>query len=117
MPPHSSHSRRGPGSRQRRHRRRPPTGWLGLMALAVLGVLGLAFFTIQNSGQSPDATVDIDDSARKPQLVAGVAVEAPWVDHGRVPLDTPVGHEWLLRNTGPVTVSLGEASIETLEGC
>lgn len=46
-----------------------------------------------------------------------VEVAAPSIDLGRVPLDTPVSHAFRLRNTGTEMASLGQARIETLEGC
>jgi hypothetical protein len=118
-------SRRGKSKRYRSPRRPPrprrsraALGKYALAIVAVFGLLGLAVLAIQQ-GSKPSGgdSARIDDTARDPQVVAGVEVREPWVDHGIVPFDTPVGHRWLLRNTGPRTVSLGSASIETLEGC
>ncbi len=52
-----------------------------------------------------------------PITVAGVHVAAPSVDFGRVPLDTPVSHTFVLSNGGAEPVVVGAARIETLEGC
>ncbi len=49
--------------------------------------------------------------------VAGVTVDQPSVDLGHVPLNLTVNQTFHLRNTGRVTVGLGEASIAVLQGC
>jgi hypothetical protein len=47
----------------------------------------------------------------------GIHVERAAVDQGRVPLDTPVGQTFRLRNVGGEPVTLGKARVEVLEGC
>ncbi|MBI5946978.1 MAG: hypothetical protein HY875_02430 [Chloroflexi bacterium] len=49
--------------------------------------------------------------------VAGVEVLAPVADAGRVPLNTGVEKQWMLKNTGTGPVTLGRATIKVLEGC
>lgn len=49
--------------------------------------------------------------------VGDIEVVAPSVDLGRVPLDTFVDHEFVLRNVGERPVTLGDVFVQTLEGC
>jgi len=72
-----------------------------------------------DSGQS---TGGISASAPAADLpgtpsVAGVEIDQPAVDLGRVALNTPVRHLFRLKNAAAGAVSLGKARIEVLEGC
>jgi hypothetical protein len=112
--------RRAP-NRARRGGGKPRPSLLALVSVAVLvigflGLLVLAIFSAEENDPTGQRA-HVPETARDPQLVAGVETLEPWADHGNVPLDTPVGHQWLLRNTGAIPVSLGVAKIETLEGC
>lgn len=89
--------------------------WVTVAVFALVFLVSL--IVLRSGGGEPSDAEPYSTSSRAPKLVAGVAVEQPWADRGTIPLDTPVAHEWLLRNTGAQTVSLGEATIETLEGC
>lgn len=60
------------------------------------------------------AGLPLDDH---PLAVAGIEVAQPAVNLGVQPLDTPVNHEFRLRNTGSTPVTLGRASIQVLQGC
>ncbi len=110
------HSRnRKPAPRSRRF------SW-GIATLVLVGIVGagllaLVAWTAGPDEPAPGSRANVPDTARDPQVVAGLEAIAPWSDHGVVPLDTPVSHEWLLRNTGEQAISLGSARIETLEGC
>ncbi len=55
--------------------------------------------------------------AAGPVEAAGVRVAAPSVDLGRVPLNTPVPHAWVLNNASAEPVALGQPRVQTLEGC
>lgn len=108
-----------------RNRKTPPkrrTFPWGMIALVVAGFVGaglLVFvaWSAESGDEAPGGRANVPDNARDTQLVAGLEAVSPWSDHGTVPVDTPVSHEWLLRNTGEQAISLGSARIETLEGC
>jgi hypothetical protein len=93
--------------------------WLAGGGVAIALVVGFAWlFTGSGDASSPPAANDSGpDTLQPPLLVAGVEVARPWVDYGRIPLDTGFDHVYTLRNTGGQTVTLGEASIRVLEGC
>ncbi len=98
-----------------------------LVGLLVLGLVGCRSGSDGSAATSEPSTTNLPspatEKATKNQLPAGpvrvltVEVLQPVFDLGRVPLNTPVRGEWLLRNTGATAVSVGRLSIEVLEGC
>ena len=96
-----------------------PWAIASLVAVGLIGagLVALAVFASNSEEPLPGGRANIADDAREPQVIAGLEVLAPWADHGEVPLDTPVGHEWLLRNSSTEALSLASARIEILEGC
>lgn len=95
--------------------RRTNTGGYAVAAVVVLAVLAAALVAIVRpfgGGENPADAVIIP-----PAHAAGISVDEPWADLGRVRLDTPVSQKYILRNTGANPVSLGKATIEVLEGC
>ena len=120
-----------PAHRRARGRLAVVTGMLGLIAALAL-ITGLA---VSRDGDNVSTRVDApsgqggagiaEEHAHRPAAVdaegigrAGVvAVARPSVDLGQVPLDVPITHVFRLMNSGDERAALGQARIETLEGC
>lgn len=106
--------------RARQHQPAPPQRdrrRLALSAVAAAALLGALVFAavawaLSTGGGGDETTVRVP-AAR----AAGIEVQEPWADLGRIPMDTPVKQSYTLTNTSQNAVSLGEATIETLEGC
>ncbi|HEU5318260.1 MAG TPA: hypothetical protein VFX49_19260 [Chloroflexota bacterium] len=80
--------------------------WLGAGAATVAG--GAAFLVTVPAGGSPTAAnLELD----------AVTVDYPVIDLGRVRLDVQVPVAVRLTNQSKRTVILGQATVETLEGC
>jgi len=91
---------------------------LGVLVLAAVGA-GVQFF---GSAGNSDGDADANWTPDQALPAAGVQdlrveVAQPVVDLGRVALNTPAEGQWLLRNTGTGSISVGRPSIEVLEGC
>ncbi len=117
---------------KRKHTRRPPPrrapptrpgGGLGryavaVAAVAVVGALAAwAILSLRSPGADSNAGGAVTATAARAIQVAGVQVDQPSVDLGKVPLDTPVSHEFEVHNVGTGMAMLGQATIEVLEGC
>jgi hypothetical protein len=101
-------------SRQRAHagRRR----WAPLIAgvIAFVAAGALVWVSLPTGGSK-------DGGFPGPYLgtdaVAGVEVLTPSVDLGRLPLDQPVSHTFVVTNTNDRVIELGKLRIEVLDGC
>lgn len=108
--------RLGRPRRTRVTRRRRPWGQLAVVAAATLAVLAVGLWLVAGNGSGPPGT----SSAVLPEgpvAVAGLEAPQPVANLGTVPLDTPVRAEYVVRNAGDSTVTLGTLGIEVLEGC
>lgn len=106
--------------------RRARKGFVTLPRVVVAGVLALAAFGagMQFFSSAGNSDGDADASWTPEQALPaagvqdlGVEVAQPVVDLGRVALNTAAEGQWLLRNTGTGSLSVGRPSIEVLEGC
>lgn len=88
---------------------------LGFLALIAVGA-GVQLWTSSGDDDSGDEPAGHQLPTGTVEAL-GVAVRFPVVDLGRVPLDTPAGGRWLLRNNGPAPVTIGTPAIEVLDGC
>lgn len=91
------------------------------MALAVVAGVAFAYSSGSDESDAPvsagSASTTATGSGRAAVRVAGVEVAHPLADRGRLPLNTPVRQQWMLKNTGETPVTLGKPKIEVLEGC
>ena len=118
-------------TKRKRTRRSPPRraapkrsgGGLGRYIVAVAGIAAVgalaawAILSLRSPGTDSSAGAAVSATPAGAIQVAGVEVAEPSVDLGNVPLDTPVSHEFELRNLGTGVAMLGQATIEVLEGC
>lgn len=105
----STHSRRIPRSNPR-PRRFPSPLLAGIGIVTVAGLLAVTVLLLRGGNDAQPAPIPAAGAA-------GVLALQPSVNLGRVPLNTPVQHAFRLKNTGDAPVTLGQARVETLEGC
>ena len=90
----------------------------------VLAMVGAAIWIASTQGDSAKVKASGGDPgvvqipiANYPQTAAGVRVNEPAVERGKLPLNTTIRQVYELVNVGSGTAQFGEPTIEVLDGC
>lgn len=110
-------SDRRPAPKRRRNWRSMIAAPFVVLVLLAGGVWLLAEAGSNNAAGGSTAVGVALPIANAPQTILGLQVNEPAVDHGRLPLDTPVTQLYEIVNTGTGPAEFGKPTIEVLEGC
>jgi hypothetical protein len=119
---HSHRPGRNEAARQRMRRRRMLWIGTGVMALAIVAGIAVLILSRNNDELTSTANQPVNDTPATWSVTTHtggprLAVDRTAVDAGSVPYERPVAATYRLKNVGDAALTLGEPTVQVLEGC